>query len=393
MNSYWFSNISCTRESYAPGPFFRVFAPQSLASRAALDPSLQAYWEEGDAFSVFYGSQTLSQWKLKEDGGSCLLSPAGKLPAAEALSTIAVYPFRNGTKRVGGKVYTKLQEAVLMMAAATETKDLAFHHLMSVVRLRLLSAEDKSVDFVEFRPLGGEPAGGDVVIDTEDFSMKVTGGEEALRKRLSDKLLKAGEWRDILVPVPPGTYSKGYEMRIIFSDGTTAGVLHSMNVTLNAGEVTTLSHTFTSPLTLVLDFSTNPFKEALPSKASLTTADYTFSSSGRDYVFRISNTVGGYRWTGSALRLNDSVTEGDGGIRTPAIQGRSLTRVCVSVITSNSGKAVSVGPSPAAKDNAYVTAPAGVKTDLFINGEENTSYWVGGTAKNLQLSYLELEYE
>ena len=128
-------------------------------------------------------------------------------------------------------------------------------------------------------------------------------------------------------------------------------------------------------MTLSLDFSSgSPFKESLPSSATTGSSDYTFSSGGKDYIFKISNSTGGYRWTGSCLRLNDGYSgTGDGAILVPAVPGMSLCSVSVVVVTNTDGKTVSVGSSQTSSDLAAKTAGAGVKTIIPVTGKENTA--------------------
>ena len=152
------------------------------------------------------------------------------------------------------------------------------------------------------------------------------------------------------------------------------------------------------PLILTIDFASWPFSPVLNSDpkgaTKIKTKDpYTYTVNDVEYPFEIYAPTNGYYYTGSALRFQST---GGGYLKTPALEGRALVGVSVTITNGSGTKKIYVttdGTEAAAI--AEVSPSASTKTmSVDLTGtQENTPYYLFTKATNTQIGNIILTYK
>ena len=141
--------------------------------------------------------------------------------------------------------------------------------------------------------------------------------------------------------------------------------------------------------TYIFDFTSNP--GGWPTDNSATLTDYTYTLSGDDFTFSLSNVKSN---SGYVMCTAPAV------LGLPALSGYKLTKV-VAYNSSGCSTATKVGVSSASDDEVYISGGAiqtwstvsSAYTYNLSDTEENTQYYLYVTNKNAQITSLKLTYE
>lgn len=152
------------------------------------------------------------------------------------------------------------------------------------------------------------------------------------------------------------------------------------------------------PIDITFDFSKSwPFSPDLPkgstSALQKTKDAYTFIYEGVTYPVEIYAPTSGYYWTGSALRFQST---GGGYLMTPAIEGRTLIGVTVTITNSSGSKKIYVstdGTEAAAIAEVSPSSSSKTMGVTFTGALENTPYYLYTKATNTQIAQIVLTYK
>ena len=151
-------------------------------------------------------------------------------------------------------------------------------------------------------------------------------------------------------------------------------------------------------LTLTMDFASWPFYPVTTATSTSTkskTQDaYTFTQDGVEYPIEIYAPVDGYYFTGSALRFDNS---GGGYIKVPAVEGKALVELTVTITNTTGDKTVYVSSDGTDKGDIgeLRVSSGGTKSNsIQLTGTLlNTPYYLYTKANKAQLGKIVLLYE
>ncbi len=243
---------SCAGDA-ACGEVVETLSVRTAQTKVQMDASMQTFWNQRDAVSVFYGSSVNERWVYSGQSGS----PSGVLqhqgPARKAKGRIAaLYPYHMRSIISGSAVTSMIPEeqafvpgsfdgkAALMTGLSSDGRSLDFSFAVSFLALELTGTASGEITGLVLRSRGGEPVAGDCLVDVDSQEraavidgegyreIKLNAGPETSVKLSATPLL-------CVFALAPGVYSGGFEIDVCFSGGKQRKLMDSLKRELYPG--------------------------------------------------------------------------------------------------------------------------------------------------------------
>lgn len=393
--------LSCTKDSAGPR-MCELSVSCGNGGKISISGESRTVWGRDDALSVFYGCRINRRWSYKgEDGASC-----GRIegPAEGSLKdgVVALYPFNDRATLRDGIINTVLNSEQtfrsgsysakdVVMYATGNTGQLNFGYAVSLAVLRLGVVGSCEVESVEFSSVSRKDVAGNMTISAPDGTVSVS-GHDTIRMRYG-KVITESAPESFFFCIAPGEYESGIQFKVRTGGGEDRIVRYTSPVSLKGGDMLVVEDIYSSASSVTIDLSANnSFSPNLPGSSFKGEGEYTLET--EDFgplTFVISDTAGGFYHTGTSLRLNNGVENGNAYIRIPIPSGHVLSQIFLT-IDNQSSKSFKLGTGPGLADICdSQSVPTGVKKMISVDYRGKYCY-LCTSGKNAQIVGLELVY-
>ena len=229
----------------------KAVTESSASTRTKLNQSLNVVWCEGDEFALLDRGGSRDRFTLNDGVGQASGSFSGKVSGTAPFC--AFYPYSEECTNDGGKLKFKLPE-VQMFAAnsfgngaspavatlADASSPAQFRNICGALELQFRGSGLKFSKIV-VTDLSGAPLWGDceLLLDgkqgTDEQTLRISGGSNEITldcgKEIS--LLKVTT-KDFTIIVPPGSFSKGFTVKLFDKDGKAVSFMTATDAGVSA---------------------------------------------------------------------------------------------------------------------------------------------------------------
>lgn len=333
---------SCAKESTSLS-VRETLQISGTAVKAHLVDGVNAVWDSGDQVSVFFEGGANERWDYTGADGASRgsISHEGTAYRVGSGRFTAVYPYDSGasmsqnvisTTIPATQTYRNSSYGWALMVSSTDNASLQFRYACSFIRVCLRGAG--AVKSIQVQGNNNEVICGAAKVNIAGSNPATTvasGGKVITLAGTSatmESLLKDEE-KDFWIGVAPGSYSKGFTVRVTLANNSTETISVSDPVIVDCGEVFSVHGLVYSFMSLSVDFTNkNNVSPALPTTAQTTDGTYSFTSGGANYSLTFHPGSGrNYMFYNAEGFPGLLIGMGGAWIKLPVIEGHALYEV------------------------------------------------------------------